>query len=98
SLADKPDLAPPLSRRAVNVNYLLGSAEAAQRLAKIAADRQKPAPLRVEALESLAIWNQPFGRDRITGLWRDLPKTRDAQAAVQAAAGIIPALFEDGNE
>ena len=98
ALAGKPGLPEPVSLRASNANYLLGNAEEARRLAKIASDSGADAATRLRSIESLAIWNEPFHRDRITGLWRKLPKDRDAQGAVDAAAGILPALLKDPDD
>ena len=98
AMAGKNDLPEPISRRAANVNYLLGTGEAASRLAKIAANSEAPAASRTQAIDSLAIWNEPFKRDRVTGLWRDLPKGRDAAGAVKSAAEILPPLFKDASE
>jgi quinoprotein glucose dehydrogenase len=98
ALAGKPGPAGPVSLRASNANYLLGTGEAARRLAKIASDAGADASLRLESIESLAIWNEPFHRDRITGLWRKLPPDRDTQGAVEAAAGILPELLKDSDD
>jgi quinoprotein glucose dehydrogenase len=56
------------------------------------------APQRVFAIDSLAIWNQPFGRDRITGLWRDLPPRSEAKGARETAAKILPTLLVDADD
>jgi quinoprotein glucose dehydrogenase len=98
ALASKPGLPEPVRRRAVNANYLLGTAEAAQRLAKIGGNIKADAALRLDALQALAVWNEPFRRDRVNGLWRDLPGQRDAQAVVAAAAYILPALLREPSE
>jgi quinoprotein glucose dehydrogenase len=98
ALAATPQLAEPLSRRALNANYLLGDAEAAQRLAAVATDNRVAASRRIEALRSLAIWSEPFKTDRVTGLWRELPPTRDAQAAMKAVTRIAPALLQENDE
>jgi putative membrane-bound dehydrogenase-like protein len=97
-LADKPGLAEPVRRRVVNASYLLGTAEAAQRLARIGSDPNSEADLRIDALQALGVWNEPFRRDRVIGLWRDLPATRDAQAALDAAGRILPALLREPSE
>jgi len=98
ALAGKPGLPEPVSLRASNANYLLGSGEAARRLAKIASDSGADASARLQSIASLAIWNEPFHRDRITGLWRNLPTDRDAQGAMNAAAEILPALLRDPDD
>ncbi|MEQ1860114.1 MAG: HEAT repeat domain-containing protein [Chthoniobacteraceae bacterium] len=88
----------PISRRAINANYLLGTPEAAQRLGRIAANAKAPQPSRLFAIESLAIWTEPFGQDRITGLWRKLPPRADAQGAAEVAAQLAPALLADADD
>jgi quinoprotein glucose dehydrogenase len=88
----------PTMRRIANANFLVGNANAAQRLARVAAERKSPATVRLEAIQSLALWNEPFQRNRITGLWHRLPAGRDPQAAVAAASPILSALFEDPEE
>jgi len=98
ALAGKPGLPEPVSIRASNANYLRGTGEAARRLAKIASNAALDASSRLQSIESLAIWNQPFHRDRITGLWRQMPPNRDAQGAVTAAAEILPALLKDADD
>ncbi len=98
ALAVKPGLREPEWRRAVNANYLLGTEAAAQRLGEVAMNEKAPGAQRVFALESLAIWNQPFGRDRITGLWRDLPPRSEAKGAAEVAVKILSALLRDKDD
>lgn len=98
ALASQADLSEPIWRRVINTNYLLGDATSAQRLATSAAETSAPVARRVFAIESLALWNQPFGRDRITGLWRDLPPRDQATGAREAAAGVIKALLLDSRD
>ena len=96
--ANTAGLAEPFWRRAVNANYLLGTSEAATLLSRVATNAKLPSDQRVFALESLAIWNAPFGRDRITGLWRDLPPRSEAKGAHEAAVKIVPVLLTDADE
>lgn len=98
ALAHKANLPEPLRRRAINTNYLLGTAEAAQRLATVAADTTAEPARRLESIESLATWNLPFERNRITGLWQKLPEKRDAAAAVESAGQLIAPLLKDSDE
>ncbi len=70
-------------RRALNANFRLGQTTNALALAAFAARSEAPDALRVEALEMLADWPQPSGRDKITGLWRPLTP-RDAKTAADA--------------
>jgi quinoprotein glucose dehydrogenase len=77
--------------RAVNAAFRAGDAEA---LAAFAARPEAPAAARVEALEVLADWEKPSGRDRLMGLWRPVPE-RSADDAVNAASARLKALLLD---
>ena len=65
----KAGLPEPLLRRAINANLRVGGSPAAEGLARFAGS-DAPGSLRVEALEALASWPKPSGRDRVLGLWR----------------------------
>ncbi len=67
-------------RRAVNANFRLGDATNAAALGDFAARTDAPESVRVEALEDLADWAKPPGRDKIVGLWRPLPPRDPAPA------------------
>ena len=79
-------------RRALNAHFRLGQPTNALALAAFAARTDAPEALRIEALEMLADWPQPSGRDKITGLWRPLAP-RDAQPAAAALRPLAPALL-----
>lgn len=98
ALAEKSNLPEPLSRRAIDANYLIGTTDAAHRLVKIAGDSKAPDPVRLDALDALAVWNEPFHRDRVNGLWHPMPDSRNAQAPVASAAKILPALMREPAE
>ena len=93
ALASQPTLPAPVAKRAVDANYVLGTAAAAQRLAGIAtgAGDEKA---RVDALDALSDWKKPEEIDRVLGIWRPLPATRDPQAATAATAPILTNLLE----
>ena len=74
----------PLGRRVVNANFRLGARENADALVKIATDSKTPTAIRTEALQSLAQWARPSGRDHVTGLWRPL-----AVRPVELASGAV---------
>jgi quinoprotein glucose dehydrogenase len=78
----------PLMRRAMNARFRLGGIENAKTLASFAADENAPEALRVEALELLALWPNPPGRDRVVGLWRPLP-SRDGRLAADALEFVL---------
>ncbi len=89
-LIERPNYEESFFRRVLNANFRLGTAEAANALAKFAARKDAPEKLRVEALEMLADWKNPSGRDRVTGLWRPV-SPRDSALAITA---INPFLIE----
>lgn len=86
---------PALARRILSANYRLGDSASAKRLASIAANANIPDIARAEALDLLAEWAKPSGRDRITGLWRPLP-TRDAKLAATAAQPVLANALRTG--
>jgi len=94
ALADLPD---SLAPRAANAAFLLGDPAAATSLGWIASDATAPIDRRLFALTALAQWNEPFGRDRITGLWRDLPPRSSASGGRETAEKILPALLQDAD-
>jgi quinoprotein glucose dehydrogenase len=98
ALAEKANLPEPLSRRAIDANYLVGTADGAHRLMKIAGDSKATATVRLDALDALALWNEPFHRDRVNGLWHAMPASRNAKAPVASAAKILPSLMREPTE
>ncbi|HTH46284.1 MAG TPA: PQQ-dependent sugar dehydrogenase [Candidatus Limnocylindria bacterium] len=83
-------------RRAVNANFRLGNATNATALTDFAGRTDAPESIRVEALEDLADWAKPPGRDKIVGLWRPLPP-RDPAPARDALAASWPKLTSDAS-
>jgi quinoprotein glucose dehydrogenase len=81
-------------RRAANAHFRLGNPTNAEALARFAGRADAPESVRVEALEALADWAKPPGRDKIVGLWRPLP-WRDPAPASKALAAIWPQLTGD---
>ena len=77
-------------RRVLNAHFRLGTDENAKALATFAAS-DAPEALRVEALELLALWARPPGRDPVVGLWRPLP-ARDGATALAALNQVLPQL------
>ena len=88
-LAKRTDLAKPLMRRVLNANFRLANAAA---LATVAANEKQAKLARAEALNLLAAWENPSGRDRISGLWRPI-SGRNTAAAVTALGEKIDAIL-----
>ncbi|HMJ90996.1 MAG TPA: hypothetical protein VK530_14330, partial [Candidatus Acidoferrum sp.] len=80
---DHPGPRDAVLRRVLNANSRVGDSNSALALATFAAATTAPEKARAEAIALLADWEKPSGRDRITGLWRPLPK-RDATVAADA--------------
>ena len=87
-----PGLPEPLLRRAINANLRVGGTEAAARLADFAAAKDAPESTRVEALETLASWPNPSGRDRILGTWRPVA-THPAEEAASSLRRVLPEIL-----
>lgn len=83
-------------RRAVNANLWVGSPTNATALASFAALADAPESVRMEAIEALADWPKPPGRDRIVGLWRPLPARTPAPAR-DALSSAWPKLVSDAS-
>jgi quinoprotein glucose dehydrogenase len=92
ALIRRPGLSEPLGFRVLNANFRLGGADNAVAVAALAARSDAPEQLRVEALEELADWTKPAGRDRIMGLWRPLDP-RPPERAADAFRGALAAFF-----
>lgn len=83
----------PLTRRIINANLYVGTAEAAQRTAEYAASNE-PQAMRVEAINTLSVWSDPSEFDRITGRHRG-PIERDTSIAHNAVKNVIADLLSD---
>jgi quinoprotein glucose dehydrogenase len=94
SLIDKTPEAEPLARRVLNANLHLGTAENAKALAAFAARNGAGEAMRGEALEELADWVHPSGRDRVVGLWRPVAASRPREAAADALQPLLGSLLE----
>jgi len=90
-LAKRTDLAKPVMRRVLNANYRLANADT---LAAVAAESKQSKLARSEALNLLAAWENPSGRDRITGLWRPIAK-RNNSAVIAALGGKIDSILRN---
>lgn len=89
SLAKRPGLSNPLLRRVIHANFRMGTREAANNLAMLAADSRLSEPLRLEALGTLTEWDNPLPLDRVTGRWRPLKphSTKFLAAAIRPKLG-----------
>jgi quinoprotein glucose dehydrogenase len=85
----------PLLRRVANAHFRLGRPEDAAALAAMAADAGLPGDLRAMALQMLAEWAKPSGRDKVMGLWRPLPE-RSPGLAADALRPRLEGLIKDG--
>lgn len=85
----------PLIRRAINASLYAGTPEAANRLASFSLRRDVPDELRVEALETLAVWPEPSLLDRVTGDPRGSVEN-DAGDALGAVESLFEEMITDG--
>lgn len=88
NLAAKPLSEAALGRRVINANFRLGTPDHAAALVQLALQTAVPEALRLEALEALADWNVPSGRDRVTGRWNPLPARSPTLAALALQARV----------
>jgi quinoprotein glucose dehydrogenase len=88
----------PLVRRVLNANFRLGTVPAAQALATFAARTDAADKMRSEALEQLADWVHPSGRDRVVGLWRPVAATRQRDTAADALRPVLPEILKHAPE
>ena len=90
SLGDNPDEA--LVRRSLSANLRIGTLAAGRRLSAYAQRSTAPESLRIEALESLAVWNASPFLDRVEGRVRSLP-SRAPDAGRQLLAEVVEPLW-----
>jgi quinoprotein glucose dehydrogenase len=83
----------PILLRILNAQLHQGKAENAERLAAFAADSAMPTKVRLEAVKMLAAWEQPSGRDWVTGLWKTIER-RSAAPAQTALTSMFPKLLD----
>jgi len=88
----------PLVRRVLNGNFHFGTPESARTLAGFANRSDMSEPMRVEALEELAQWAHPSGRDRVVGLWRPVAATRQADTAADALQQVLVEIVKSAPE
>ena len=86
-IAAEHALEPALMRRVLNACWRLGGEERAGQLAALALHEEVEAELRLEALDRLAHWIAPPGRDPLTGEWWPIERNpfEDERAQVYLA-------------
>lgn len=72
SLNSRASQTEAFARRAINANYRQGTDAAVERVVKFAADRDRPAAMRLEAIDALSDWNEHTALDRVDGRNRHL--------------------------
>ena len=98
ALIEQPTDSEPLLRRVLNANFHFGTTATAKALAAYAARADAPVAMRVEALEELADWPHPSGRDRVVGLWRPVAATRSRETAADALHTSLSAILHNAPE
>jgi len=93
ALIEHPANSEPLLRRVLNANFHYGTSDTAKALAGFAARATAADEMRVEALEELAQWSHPSGRDRVIGLWRPVAAVRHDQAAIDALQPLLTGIL-----
>lgn len=81
-----------LVRRAINANQRVGTPETARRLADFALRDPAEEAMIVEAVDALAVWENPSVVDRVDGIYHGSIE-RDAEPARVALARLIEPLF-----
>ncbi len=93
ALIAKPTTSEPLLRRVLNANFRVGTTDSARALAAFAAREDAAENMRTEALDELADWPHPSGRDRVVGLWRPVAGVRRPETAVEALRPVLAAVL-----
>lgn len=86
----------PLMRRAINANLYNSSGGNAARLAEFAARGDVEASLRIEALQTLSVWEESSKLDRVTGEPKPVVR-KDPQEARDALGSVLELLVNDRN-
>jgi quinoprotein glucose dehydrogenase len=93
ALISRDGLGEPALRRALNANVRAGTSATAEALARFANNKTAPERIRGEALQALADWPKPSGRDRVIGVWRPVAATREARVASQALQPVLAEIL-----
>jgi quinoprotein glucose dehydrogenase len=87
-----------LTRRVINANYRIGTAETAKRLATVAANSAIAESVRLDALDALAKWPVKLGRDRVLGIVVAGDGQRNAADAAAALAPLTVTLLGENSD
>ena len=96
AVLDSSPVGEPLVRRAINANLVLGTTDAARRVAQYAARPSGSDTMRVEAIAVLGVWPRPSILDRVDGSHLGV-MVRDSSIARMALASIVEPLFSAGS-
>ena len=97
ALLDGSPSGEPLVRRAINANLVLGTVEAARRVAQYAARTTGGDAMRSEAIAVLGVWPKPSILDRVDGSHLGA-MIRDSSIARLALASVVEPLFGDRSQ
>src|SRR5262249_44338361 len=95
ALIEKPTIDEALLRRVLNANLHYGTPDTAKALAAFASRGESPEKMRVEAVQELADWPKPSGRDRVIGLWRPTAFKRDEATLRDALQPVLAGILKD---
>ncbi len=93
SIFDRPTHSLPILHRVLNAHFRLGRLENAQALASFAADSNRPAKMRLEALDMLGVWEKPGILDRVMNRYMPLEQ-RDTKPAAESLDKVLAALLK----
>ena len=96
AVLDSSPTGEPLVRRAINANLVIGTTDAARRVAQYAARPSGSDAMRVEAIAVLGVWPKPSILDRVDGSHLGV-MVRDSSIARMALASIVAPLFSAGS-
>lgn len=90
ALLSRSDQTEAFSRRAINANFRIGTAEAAQRVVTFATNEAHPVAIRLEAIDTLNDWNDHNALDRVDGRNRHLsPRQLDSTTIADPLSKLV---------
>ncbi len=81
SVIDRPTQSLPILHRVLNAHYRLGKVDNALALARFAAETNRPAAMRLEALDMLGSWEKPGVLDRVMNRYSPMEQRESKDAA-----------------